>query len=336
MDDLHSEDQQVIPQLEKRVISGFWRRILAFVIDGIFMGLVGFAVGIFFFDPLAHLGGWGRLLGFCAALVYYGVLNSSIGNGQTIGKRIVKIEVVNGNGEHISLGRSSLRYSILAVPFFLNAAMIPPALLTGPLGYLLGLLIFGLGGAIIYLYIFNRRTRQSLHDMVCDTFVVRTFPKGDVLAGPVWKTHIVIVSVWFILVAIGAIVMQNLSQKGIFPGLLATQQAIISSGKVHMATVFVGKTWTVSGSNKNEVTYVASNAVWKKRPANYETAAREVALIILNQYPGVMTKDVLEVTITYGYDIGIARAWHNWTFRHSPAKWKDVVSLPVENAGVRQ
>lgn len=330
MDDLHPEDQQPTPMFEKRAISGFWRRILAFALDGAFLGLVGLAVGIFFYDPLAHLGGWGRLLGFCIALAYYAILNSSIGNGQTIGKRIVKVEVVNSHGEHISPILSVLRYAVLAVPFFLNGAIIPPSLIASPLGYLLGLLVFGFGGATIYLYIFNRRTRQCLHDLACGTFVVRAFPKGDVLASPVWKVHVVVVSVWFVLVIVAMIVMQNIAQKGVFPGLLATQQAIMSSGKVHMATLSVGKTWRASGGSRTETTHVASNAIWKRRPADYEAAAREVAFIILNRYPDIMTKDVLAVTVTYGYDIGIARAWRKQTFQHSPLEWKAVAPLPAQ------
>jgi uncharacterized RDD family membrane protein YckC len=330
MDDLRSEDQQTSPTFEERVISGFWQRILAFALDGVFLGLIGFAAGIFFYDHLAHLGGWGRLLGFCVALAYYGVLNSSIGNGQTIGKMIVKVEVVDSRGEHISPRLSILRYAILAVPFFLNGAIIPPSLIASPFGYLVGLLVFGFGGAIIYLYIFNRRTRQSLHDLACGTFVVRGIPKGDVRVSPIWKPHVVFISIWFALVIVAMIVMQNIAHKGVFPGLIATQQAIMSTGKVHTATLSVGKTWRASGENSTEATHVASNAIWKRRPADYEAAAREVALVILDHYPDIMTKDVLAVTVTYGYDIGIARAWRNQTFQHPPLEWKDVAPLSAQ------
>jgi uncharacterized RDD family membrane protein YckC len=82
----------------KAVISGFWRRLLAFIFDGVLLGLVGVILGLLLFDSLARLGGWGRLIGFCHALVYFGVLNSAIGGGQTIGKRIMKIQVVDRTG----------------------------------------------------------------------------------------------------------------------------------------------------------------------------------------------------------------------------------------------
>ena len=40
-----------------------------------------------------------------------------------------------------------------------------------------GLILFGFGQAIVYLYIFNRRTRQSLHDLILGTFVTQTTPR---------------------------------------------------------------------------------------------------------------------------------------------------------------
>jgi uncharacterized RDD family membrane protein YckC len=329
--DHYPEDQQLTLTPEKRVISGFWRRILAFVLDGLLLGLVGIVVGIFFFDPLARSGGWGRLLGFCVALAYGGILNSSIGKGQTIGKRITKVEVVNSHGEHISPGLSTLRYAILAAPFFLNGALIAPSIIDSPLGHLFGLLVFGFGGAILYLYIFNRRTRQSLHDLACGTFVVKVLPKGEVSAGPLWKPHVVIIGVLGVLVLVASLVVQNLTQQGVFPELLAAQKAILSSGNVHAASVSVGKTWGISGGPVVETTHVESNAIWKRRPLDYEAAAKEVASAILKHYPDTMTKNVLSVTITYGYDIGIAQAWRRQTFRRTPLEWSAVVApLPAQ------
>jgi uncharacterized RDD family membrane protein YckC len=182
-----------------RVISGFWRRLLAFILDGLLLGLVGVVLGLFFFDPLARLGGWGRLLGFCIALVYFGVLNSAIAGGQTIGKRIMKIQVVDRSGHSISPARSFLRYAILGAPFFLDHLVIPLSVTMSPIGALIVLILFGFGGAIVYLFIFNRRTRQSLHDLVMGTFVTRASPPGKVV-GAIWRPHLIIVGVWLVVV----------------------------------------------------------------------------------------------------------------------------------------
>jgi uncharacterized RDD family membrane protein YckC len=134
-------------------IAAFWGRILALLIDTIILGVVGIIFGFLFFDQLAGLGVWGRLVGFSIALLYFGLLNSRVGKGQTVGKRIMKIKVVGRDGQFISVARSFLRYSVLGLPYFLNGAMIPPSILMKPIGVIVYLLIFGFGGAIIYLYI---------------------------------------------------------------------------------------------------------------------------------------------------------------------------------------
>jgi len=151
-----------------RIISGFWSRLVALILDGLCLGLLGLILGLLLFDPLSRLGGWGRLLGFCIALVYFGVLNSAIGKGQTIGKRIMRIAVVDRAGNHISLGRSFLRYAVLGIPFFLNGAMIPQNVLMSPAGYLIGFILFGAGGATIYLYIFRATVGSCISDSAND------------------------------------------------------------------------------------------------------------------------------------------------------------------------
>src|SRR5262249_37058904 len=224
-----------------RIIAGFWKRILALIIDCFLLGVVGFPLGLMFFDAFATLGGWGRLNGFIIALLYFGVLNSFIGKGQTIGKRITKIKVVDRDGQLIPLNKSFLRYAILAPPFFLNGALIPPSVMMSVLGVIIDLIIFGVGGAIIYLYTFNRRTRQSLHDLVTDSFVVGASAKESTALTRVWKYHYLIVSIWCLIILIFAVIISPMIQRreGFSP-LLTLHNSIQNSGKVHMASVFVG------------------------------------------------------------------------------------------------
>ncbi len=308
-----------------RTISGFWRRLLALIIDGLLLGLVGFVCGLVLFDPLAQLGGWGRVIGFLIALAYFGILNSSIGKGQTVGKRLMTIEVVDRFGQHILLARSLVRSVVLATPFFLNGALIPPGVMMSPVGYVIGFILFGLGGAIIYLYAFNRLTRQSLHDLAVGTFVTNTSPQGEV-RGSVWRPHITVVGIWVVAVIGLSVVMTGLSRKGVVPGLLDVQRAIQASGKVHVATVNVGKSWRYDNGLRSETTYFYSNAIWKRRPQDEESAARVVASIILSNYPAIDEQDVLTVSIAYGFDIGIAHAWRSHTSTHSPKEWQQLVA----------
>jgi hypothetical protein len=237
--------------------------------------------------------------------------------------------VVDKTGKHITLFRSLVRFAIFGAPWFLNGISVPFHVLPFPIGYLIGFLIFGFGGAIIYLFIFNRHTRQSLHDLLVKTFVVKTSSNGDIAPSPVWKLHFIIVGVWFFIVISAGIFSSIASRKNVFPELIAIQKSIQSTGKVHTATAFVGKSWGISNGKKWESTYFLSTVTWKTRPIDFEVAASEIASMVLSEYPEVVNKDFLAIKVIYGYDLGIARAWKTYNIHVSPQEWRRKLSGPL-------
>jgi uncharacterized RDD family membrane protein YckC len=100
-------------------IAPVWRRLVAYLVDSFILGFVGFALGDILFETLARLGIWGRVVGFCVALVYFASLDSRVGNGQTIGKKCLKLRVADAKGNTISLAASLVRSAIFAAPMFL-------------------------------------------------------------------------------------------------------------------------------------------------------------------------------------------------------------------------
>jgi uncharacterized RDD family membrane protein YckC len=158
-------------------IAGFWRRLGAFAIDLILLMIIGAVLGVLLFDPLARMGAYARLIGFAIALAYFGICNSRLTGGQTLGKQWLGVRVVDANGQPLSLPRSLLRYIVLGAPFFLSG-IAPESQegMTSALGFLYALAVGGSALAIVYLYLFNRRTRQSLHDLVVGSYVVRAAP----------------------------------------------------------------------------------------------------------------------------------------------------------------
>jgi uncharacterized RDD family membrane protein YckC len=100
-----------LEEVQDKWICGFWRRIGALFIDSLVLGILGSVIGLFLEDTFVQLGGWGRLIGFAVSITYFGVMNSSLSNGQTIGKKILNIRVVDSSNSTISLPKSFVRYS---------------------------------------------------------------------------------------------------------------------------------------------------------------------------------------------------------------------------------
>lgn len=305
------------------VIAGFWRRVLGFFIDGILIGLVGCVLGFFLFDYFAGVGAWGRLLGFIIASVYYVPMNSRLGGGRTLGKRLVGTRVVGRDGETIGLGRSAIRFLVLGVPFFLNGALIPPDLLLGWIGFAVGVLVFGFGGSIVYLIIFNRRTRQSLHDLVAGTFVVKAESKSAPVTLTTGKIHFAIVA---LLVAGSGLIptlIRPLFSSDFFKPLIAVQRRIMKEPEVSYASVFQGvaKFWGAKASSTRS--YLTVSVMLRQKPTDFDQEADKIAGIVLGEYPGALEKDQITVSIIYGFDIGIAHLSRSEVVPHSPKEWQN-------------
>ena len=157
--------------MEHFVLSRFWSRVGAFIIDALLLGILG-SIMLWLAPSFFHnIGSWGRLLGWPVALVYFGVCNSRLAGGQTFGKRIMRIEVADTYGELISVSTSFKRafvftaaYFLVGIPFFRTTSML--------FSILQSLFVLFNIGIVLY-YIFNRETRQSLHDLAAGTFVVQ-------------------------------------------------------------------------------------------------------------------------------------------------------------------
>jgi len=311
----------MIEEVQQRWIANFWRRIGALFVDTLILGLVGFLLGLALESTFVQIGGWGRLIGFSIALAYFGLMNSKLFNGQTIGKRLLKLRVVDSNNQTIPLIKSVLRYIVLAAPFSLNGAQFSNEALLSYLLYPLSMIVFGGLFSIIYLYIFNRVTRQSIHDLAVGSLVVNSnIEKQEV--GKVWKPHLVIVAVFFVAAAIVPTFTGKLAQNEPFKDMLTVQSALSNEQGVTYATVTTSTT-TFSSVNEGTktATYVTAQAVLSSNKVSDVELARKLATIVVQNYPEAVKKDALRVTLTYGYDIGIWSQWSSHTHDFNPGEF---------------
>ncbi len=304
------------------VPSGFWRRFFAFLIDGLVLAIPGWLLGVVFYDQLVRMGQAGRLIGFTIALCYFAILNSSIGHGQTVGKRLQKIRVVDLQGETIPLKRSILRYLLLWLPFFCNGLNVGSGSLW--LAIPLALILFGLGGGIVYLFVFNRRDRRSLHDLWARTMVVATAPPGKPHLRPVWRGHFAILAVILVGITVTAATMiPRLLQQQPIAEMLTLQQSLAEEADVHAVALQTG----LNPFGENATQWLSVNVVLADPDLDLEEAAQKYARLVLTRYPQADAKDLLLVNVTLGFDIGISSGWKNQRFAHSPSEWRELLDL---------
>ncbi|MFY9681442.1 MAG: RDD family protein [Candidatus Sulfotelmatobacter sp.] len=264
-----------------RYFAGFWRRLFAFWIDSVLITIPFVILGYIFHDNLSPSSRWAVVIGFVIALAYFAILGSSIGNGQTIGQRWTGIEVVDVQGNHLPIGKSALRYSILLVPLF-SDKLVLPGYLAWPIGMA--------GLAIFYLYLFNTGTRQTLHDLATGSFVVEAPGFGAVQERRPWLGH------WVILGALGIFgiaAVPVLNRVHPDPELAAVRRDLLGSGDFPD----VDLTFSTRSGGKSGL-LVTVNC--KSGPADFEKTGSEIVAIVEKADPAVSNRDFISVDFEEG------------------------------------
>ncbi len=306
-------------------IAGFWRRIVALLVDALILGAVGFPLGLLLGERLAPVGTPARLIGLLVMVPYFGVLGSRTGKGRTPGKRLLGLRVVDANGQPLEMDRSFVRAALLSLPWIFNGIRF------GSLGpvvqatlWVAGVLIFGVGGAIIGTYVLNRPARQGLHDLVVGSYVIRADDVG--LPAPEASTRMPMVAscVWIGLVALGTTAMLTVGPRRFaseFPPVLMDGISAIPG-----ASSFEIKHLTTWGAGRSSTVLVA--VLWYRGPdEDMKQAGRNVAAAMLQHDPAVATAPTLAITVVRGWDVGIASMTRAQNFAQTPAQWRAELGL---------
>jgi uncharacterized RDD family membrane protein YckC len=172
-------------------VVGFGRRLAASLLDGLLLGFltfilvaaIGFVALLIDMFRAEQVIPFDRLIILAAAilsLVYYvGYWSTS---GQTLGKTMLGLKVVDRTGSPLSIGKAVLRY----------------------LGYLISAAIFSLG----FVWIAFDQKRQGWHDKIAGTYVVEVgtepFAANAVQFIPAKRDHRwALLTVWIVLLIIG-------------------------------------------------------------------------------------------------------------------------------------
>jgi uncharacterized RDD family membrane protein YckC len=335
VDDPHSITETPRPD---RSIGAVWRRIVAFAIDGIILFLVGTVVALPFFETFSRIGSWGPLVGFFLALPYFAILDSGIGNGQTLGKRLMHIQVIDQSGSTISFWRSLVRYAVFATPYFLNETLLPVTRTPRAISIIVSVIVIGVGGATLYLVVFNRHTRQGIHDLAAGSYVADSDRHGALKIAPIWGVHWAILSSLLIALFLGTGVLgDKLAPWGPFPQLLEDARLVEGmegvqaaglrdlntsrSGSAERKKVLVISVYWTGKSPKVQTSDDHLKGRFAEQWADKEGFADQVAKLIIGRDPTVKEHDSLKVVVIRGYNLGIARAQVSYFYEHTPAEW---------------
>ncbi len=147
-------------------------RLIAFAIDTVALVAMGSLINIFFPAYCLSLGEQGWWIALPVAALYFTLLDSSIGGGRTLGKRIVGIEVRTVRGGKLNPLDAFLRFA----PFGVVFATIKFSFLADQHS----LIVVGINviGAITLAGIvtmpFGHPEQRGMHDLLLDTFVLRS------------------------------------------------------------------------------------------------------------------------------------------------------------------
>jgi uncharacterized RDD family membrane protein YckC len=302
------------------------RRFFAFVLDEIILGGGALLIGIPLFSVLSRVGVWGRLIGFCIALPYFAILESSIGRGQTLGKRALSLQVVDVYGKTISFQRALLRYAIFAIPFFVNGAALPFTRTPWMVSNLIVPAVSILGFANLYLIVCNRHTRQGIHDLAVGSFVTDANHIGSVAARAIWKWHWAILGTLVVVFClVSGTLLKKVEQLGPFPQLFRDIALIEKMDGVQQASA--QKLTNYFGDGPKKVSLIVTIR-WTGKYEDQEAFADRAAKVIVENDPNLPADDMLQITVVRGYDLGFAHFSMSHTVDHTTAEWKSSLPKP--------
>ncbi len=296
------------------------RRFVAFIIDLIIIGIVGKVSALLLEDFYVSLGGLGKLIGALVVLLYFGICDSKIMLGQSVGKKLAKICVVNEKSASISLLRSLARSSWLAVWILLNGVSFSSSKAI-PLVILCGVILFSIILLEIYFFIANKKTRQSLHDLIAGSYVVTTRSSGEISftnSKTVLRCSAIIPV--FMLIAISGfnIVLKNTYMKD----MLGIVDVVQRDLPLHATSVNRTSQETKSGGIVTRTNFICVSTFKNSRDDDDASLAAKIAESVISSGFEFKDNESLVVVIQTGYNIGIASKTDSKVFSGSLDQWK--------------
>jgi len=316
---------------EKKIVVGFWLRLLTDIIDAIILGLFGFLLAVPLKSVFFKLGENGLFVGLLITFLYTGILQSNIGQGQSLAKKMLRIQVVNMDGTYLSLPKSFLRYSVIALIFyntwiwmaltslfpFLNSIVLQ-AVFT----YFVVFLFLG----VTILLVFHP-LKRGVHDLLANSMVVRKdmFDRDKVDSlnnkSKAKRALIIWAACSVVLIIFSSYMIQRLGNSMPLLRELSDLQETIGA-QTEFENISVNHNWHMhinsEGVESKTTSISVSPFLHKHKFDNQEFKMKEidkVVDIILESYSKIDECNFINIQVRTGFNIGISSLYTKETLR---------------------
>lgn len=320
------------------IYSKLWNRIGAYIIDVLVLVLIGFILGLFLKNIFAQLGTQALLVGFIISLIYFGLGNSKILNGQTLGKRALKLRVVDKNFNTISFQKSLFRTLIYIIPYFFLNYGLNGSNQFSILFIAKEIILFSFLLVLPIHFIINSSNRQAIHDLILKTYVIElsAYPGQQLKKA---KLSPVIYSGAVLIVLIGLFVVFNLQSSSLIETaqkLIPIREQINRHSEVQNSSITLNssKLWKLgSEENSNSINSIVldielnKNLISDISPEEIADLAfvKDAIKIILKDATNVKQLDLIQVNLIYGYNIGIYKSSNSLALSDTAENWEQKI-----------
>lgn len=307
-------------------ITTFWVRIFAFALDSAILGITGFLLAIPLNGFFVSLGNEGIFVGFFISLLYFTIMNSNLAKGQTLGKRFLKIQSLDKNGNYLSISKSLVRTLILIIPFFFvnyQYPFLPPYSIVSTI---ISLFFFNCIIFIIVFYIFNKSSRQGLHDLAINSIVANTFRNEEPQEIKKANTSAFLYASAFVVFFIGIAIFTGSRIKQNFPELNPIVQKLSEDKEVINASAKKGIKTTYLNKEKTQYKFLTIDLSVSDLPSpnasakTPETVLRAVENVITIS-PDINKPDSININLIKQYNIGIAKSLRSVSYSKTKEEW---------------
>ena len=315
-----------------RPIAGSGRRFIAFLLDALLLGLAGKVFAWSMPSTVYELGPQGHALGQLVVLVYFGVMNSRAGGGQTIGKRLMKIAVRDAGGHPIGIGRSLLRTSIWVLPMTLCGWPLP-ILDNASFSWSISGVGACIAAALVATMMFDGGSGRRLDDMLTHSYAV--YLRGDPVEAmpPPPRRQWIVAAAAALAALVLFSVLRFMDSSGVLhQPMIELDRALQNDGRFF--TVDISDDTVTNGRRK---TYTLNIDVWQKGVPSEEArtlAMNDIARKALT-FREVTRFDLIRINVRSAYDLGFATGNSESSDNEPVETWMDRLGKPATAAAVR-